>query len=309
MRALRNFSILFAVPILFLAGACWGQTPAPLSSRAPRLGFVPSPAGPNPPPSQQRGLAPALPNNYGKLPLSFELNQGQAPSDVKFLAHGPGYVMFLTADESVLFLRSKGGANLLSTLLPDDGSKSTTSAEKPAVLRMKLLGANREANVTGDEALPGKADYFIGNDPSKWRTNISTYGKVKVQGVYPGVDLVYYGNQRQLEYDFIVAPGAKPENIRLDVHGASNMRIDEKGDLLLRTSEGEIRLQKPVMYQYKWAVDDDDPPFEREAAKKHVDGHFKIRGKNEILFVAGDYDRSRALTIDPPLVYLSLIHI
>jgi hypothetical protein len=307
MRALRNFSILFAVPILFLAGSCWGQTPAPLSSRPTRLGYVPSPAGPNPPPSQQRGLAPALPNNYGKLPLSFELNQGQAPSDVKFLAHGPGYVMFLTADESVLFLRDKGGMNLLSTLLPDDGSKSTTSAEKPAVLRMKLRGANREANVTGDEALPGKVDYFIGNDPLKWRTNISTYGKVKVQGIYPGVDLVYYGNQRQLEYDFIVAPGAKPENIRLDVSGARNMRIDEKGDLLLRTSEGEIRLQKPVMYQYKWAVDDDDPPFEREAAKKHVDGHFKIRGKNEILFVAGDYDRSKALTIDPPLVYSTFL--
>lgn len=307
MRGLRHFFIPFALSVLFLGGACWGQTSVPLSSKPPRIGFVPSPAGPNPPRSPQRGLAPALPNNYGKLPLSFELNQGQAPSDVKFLAHGPGYAMFLTADESVLFLHAKNGANLLSTLLSDDGSKGSASSEKSAVLRMKLRGANREASVTGDRALPGKADYFIGDDPSKWRTNISTYGKVKVQGVYPGVDLVYYGNQRQLEYDFIVAPGVNPDEIRLDVRGARKIQLNEKGDLLLETSAGQIRLQKPVMYQYKWAVDEDDPAFEREVAKKYVDGHFKIRGKNEILFVAGDYDRSKPLTIDPPLLYSSFL--
>ncbi len=309
MRTLRTFWIVISasslLATLLAAGPARAQSPSQQSAaqmaRPTRLGYVPKPAGPNPPPSPQRGLAVALPNNYGKLPLSFEPNHGQAPPEAKFIAHGPGYTMLLTADEAVLLLRSKAGAKLLSSLLPE--GEPETSAEKTTTLRMKLRGANRAAGVAGDDELPGKVDYFIGNDPTKWRTNISTYGKVNIHGIYPGVDLVYYGNQQQLEYDFVVAPGADPNKIRLDVQGARNLRIDEKGDLLLRTSGGEIRLQKPTMYQYKWAVDDDDPRFEREAAKRYVDGHFKIRGKNEIVFVAGNYDHSKALTIDPPLVY------
>src|SRR5271156_691445 len=268
MRTLRIFRIVIPAIILLAAGSARAQTPSQHSAaqmaRPTRLGYIPKPAGPNPPPSPQRGLAVALPNNYGKLPLSFEQNQGQAPPDAKFIAHGPGYTMLLAADEVVLSLRAKAGANLLSSLLPDDGPRT---AAETATLRMKLRGANRAASIDGDDELPGKVDYFIGNDPTKWRTNISTYGKVKVQGVYPGVDLVYYGNQQHLEYDFVVAPGADPDKIRLDVQGARNLRIDEKGDLLLRTSGGEIRLQKPVMYQYRGEVEDDDPRFEREAAK------------------------------------------
>ena len=304
MRTLRIFRIVIPALILLQAGAARAQSPsqppAAQMARPTRLGYVPKPAGPNPPPSPQRGLAVALPNNYGRLPLSFEPNQGQAPPEAKFIAHGPGYTMLLTADEVTLLLRSKAGANLLSTLLSDDGPQT---AAETATLRMKLRGANRAAHIAGDDELAGKVDYFIGNDPAKWRTNISTYGKVKIEGIYPGVDLVYYGNQQQLEYDFVVAPGADPDKIRLDVRGARNLRIDEKGDLRLRTSGGEIRLQKPVMYQYRWAVEEDDPRFEREAAKKYVDGHFKIRGKNEVVFVAGNYDHGKALTIDPPLVY------
>jgi hypothetical protein len=125
-------------------------------------------------------------------------------------------------------------------------ARSTTGS----VLRMKLVGANAKATVTGAEELPGKSNYFFGNDPKKWRTNVPTYAKVKYAAVYPGVDLVYYGNQRQLEYDFVVAPGADPTRIKLSFAGAEGMRVDAvSGDLVLKLGEDEVRFHKPVVYQ------------------------------------------------------------
>jgi hypothetical protein len=122
---------------------------------------------------------------YGKLPLRFEANEGQTSGNVKFLSRGRGYTLFLTASEEVL-------------------------AVKKGVLRMRLLGADSGSQATGFEKLPGTANYFIGNDPKKWRTNVPTYAKVEYRNIYPGVDLVYYGNQQQLEYDLVVAPGCGP---------------------------------------------------------------------------------------------------
>ena len=162
---------------------------------------------------------------YGKLPLAFEANGGQAPSQVKFLARGPGYEVFLTGEEAVLSLsKSAGGAG--------------------AALHMKLPGANPAA-VTGEDALPGKSNYFIGNDPRKWLGNLPNYAKVRYRAVYPGVDLVYYGNPGQLEYDFVVAPGADPKAIRLDFSGARRIRVDRAtGDSLLATAAGDVRFHK-----------------------------------------------------------------
>jgi hypothetical protein len=116
---------------------------------------------------------------------------------------------------------------------------------------MKLVGANVKATVTGAEELPGKSNYFIGNDPKKWRTDVPSYARVKYEGVYPGVDLVYYGNQGgQLEYDFVVAPGADPSQIKLSFAGANGMRVDAaSGDLVLKVGDDEVRFQKPVVYQ------------------------------------------------------------
>ena len=131
---------------------------------------------------------PRTVDSYGKLPLSFETNRGQTARQVKFLARGPGYTLFLTGDAAVLSLRRE---------------------KADAILRMKLAGANTRASVTGADALPGKSNYFIGGDPSQWRTNVPTYSAVKYAAVYPGIDLVYHGNQRLLEYDFVVAPGAE----------------------------------------------------------------------------------------------------
>src|SRR5437879_1394760 len=166
---------------------------------------------------------------YGKLPLHFQANRGQTHEDVRFLARGPGYSLFLTPTEAVLTLM-----------------KPESSARKPAahgkseprgpatgtVLRMTFAGANPERRVTGLEELPGKANYFIGNDRAKWRTNVPTYAKVQYREVYPGIDLVYYGNQQQLEYDFVVRPGANPNRIVLGFEGADRLEVDAQGDLV-----------------------------------------------------------------------------
>ena len=143
---------------------------------------------------------------YGKLPLQFEANQGQSDAQVKFLARGSGYTLFLTAPEAVLALRQQPRAN---------SQEPEAASQSPSVLRLSLIGANPQPRVPGEDELPGKSHYFFGNDPARWHTNIPTYARVRYQNVYPGVDLVYYGNEQQLEYDFVVAPRADPDAIRL----------------------------------------------------------------------------------------------
>ncbi|MEE8256395.1 MAG: hypothetical protein V3R60_00770, partial [Acidobacteriota bacterium] len=162
------------------------------------------------PEDRDAGMVPAKPRvvaNYAQLPLFFEANRGQADSSVKFLSRGRGYTLFLTTGEAILSLREpeEGTQSRSSTVAPD------AQSERSTVLRMKLAGANPEPQVTGLEELPGKSNYFQGNDPGKWLTQVPHYARVKYEEVYPGIDLVYYGTkQQQLEYDFVVAPGADP---------------------------------------------------------------------------------------------------
>jgi hypothetical protein len=191
------------------------------------------------------------------LPLSFEINRGQVDNRVKFLAHEERYGLFLTQDELVMELGSRAPRPAGRSSAP----KSSTRRPTPnaAFVRMKLLGAAPDAAVRGDCELPGKANYFIGNDPAKWRTNISTYASVLYQNVYPGIDLVYYGNQGgQLEYDFIVAPGADPAAIAMELKPTANtgligsaapLRISADGDLIIPALDGGVRLHKPLVYQ------------------------------------------------------------
>src|ERR1700687_1294803 len=157
-------------------------------------------------------------------------------------------------------------------------------------LRMKLRNANPAARVTGVDELAGTSNYFIGNDPTKWRTNVPTYGKVKYVGIYSGIDLVYYGNQRQLEYDFIVAPGADPRRIAFDILGAKRIRRDAHEDLVFKIGEDEIRWHKPVVYQ------------ERDGTRQLVAARYAITDKNRVGFELASYDVSRPLYIDP-LIY------
>ncbi len=149
--------------------------------------------------------------HYGQVPLSFEANHGQANEPVKFLARGTNATLYLTPHEAALEVRS---------------SQPTTDHQPPttALVKMKLLGAKEQPRLQGQQELPGKSSYFSGKDATQWKTNIPTYRQVKYSQVYEGIDLVYYGNQQQLEYDFIVQPGADPNTIRFRLEGAEEDR-------------------------------------------------------------------------------------
>jgi hypothetical protein len=179
--------------------------------------------------------------DYGKLPLHFEANRGQTDQQVQFLSRGTRHTIFLTPSEAVLVMaKAEQPAHHKVEL----GAKVT-----PTVLRMTFAGANPQPQVIGREELPGKANYFIGNDPSKWQTNVPTYGKVHYQDLYPGIDLIYYGNQRLLEYDLVIRPGVDPQIIHLRYEGVENLESDAQGDLVLRTAAGAIHQRKPFIYQ------------------------------------------------------------
>jgi hypothetical protein len=315
-----------------------------------------------------------LASNYGRLPLSFEANQGQTDPRVKFLSRGRGYALFLTGDEAVLALRSASRKSKVESRkaevaqrLPQSGIaafpglleppalfnlqssianhqsaiESLAPAPQPPapeVVRLKLVGASPKAKVVGLAELPGKSNYFIGNDPKKWRTNVPNYAKVKYEDVYAGVDLVYYGNQQQLEYDFVVAPGGDPRAIRFEIVGAvapvsspatgdgdiaatkphgpdtAPLQIAANGDLVIATDTGEVRFHKPVVYQVA-------PPFRMAPAglkpgataaanpksqiqnRKSVDGRYILLADNRIGFEVGAYDKTLPLIIDPVLSY------
>jgi len=240
---------------------------------------------------------------YGQLPLSFEANRGQTDQRVKFLSHGSGYSLFLNGDEAVLALKKPGG----STARDQQLKPAVPSAGPPAVVRMKLVGANAAAKVTGLTELPGKSNYFIGNDPKKWRTNVPNYAKVKYTSVYPGVDLVYYGNQRQLEYDFVVQPGADPRQIALQLVAPASsrdaakaktaaLRIDKNGNSVVATEGGEVIFHKPVVYQPatdngQWTKD-----------KHFVSGNYVLKN-DRLTFEVASYDKTKPLVIDPTLAY------
>ena len=192
------------------------------------------------------------------------------------------------------------------------GTPDTGRRTPDAVLRMRLVGANRTAAVTGAEELPGKSNYFIGNDPKQWRTNVPNYAQVKYHNVYPCVDLVYYGNQSgQLEYDFVVAPGADPSAIELDV-GAGLVpartghprgappQIDPSGDLVVKSDTGEIRFQRPVVYQL--AINNGARTSD-SGLRTAVQGRYTIDAQNQVRFQVAPYDHSKPLFIDPILSY------
>lgn len=217
---------------------------------------------------------------YGKLPLRFEANQGQTDGQVKFLARGSGYSLYLTAAEAVLRLRRD----------------KADEAESAATLRIRMAGAKPDPRVAGVEELPGRSNYFIGNDPRKWRTGVPSYAKVKYEGVYEGVDVVYYGNaQGQLEYDFVVGAGADPKAIKMAFEGADKLEADGEGGLRLHVAGKQLNLRKPVLYQ------------EREGGRQEIAGGYVMASPNEVGFELAAYDAARPLVIDPVLAYSTFL--
>ena len=229
------------------------------------------------------------------LPIQFEANQGQVDEQVKFLARGKGYNLFLTPTESVMVLsRQEATVPASESSVTDPLLNMEPAPIKQSVVRMKLEGANPSPAIDGMEQLPGIVNYFIGNDPAKWRTKIPTYAKVHYKDAYPGIDLAYYGNRGKLEYDFIVAPGADPSQIKLAFEGASDITVADSGDLLVTTALGEVRVQKPIVYQ-----------LEENGHKTLVAGNYVASPKNlsHVQIHLAAYDREKPLVIDPVLLY------
>ena len=214
---------------------------------------------------------------YGKLPMSFEVNKGQTDARAKFISRGRGYSVFLTANEALLKL------------------KLADKKDESAVLKLTMNGANAEPQIAGLEELPGRSSYFLGNDPAKWQTDVAQYTKVKYQDVYPGIDVVYYGNQNQLEYDFVAAPGADPKVISMAFAGADSLQVAQNGDLVMNVAGREVRQHKPFIYQ------------EAAHGRQQIAGSYVIRGENEVGLEIGTYDVSRPLVIDPVLSYSTLL--
>jgi hypothetical protein len=220
--------------------------------------------------AQEQEQRPAL-ASYGRLPLHFEANRGQTAERVKFLARGSGYTLFLTSTEAMLVLRKP--------------------ATPPSIVRTRLLGANARPVVEGQQELPGRSHYFVGSDRKRWRKDVPQYARVEYKDVYPGVSLAYYGNQGQLEYDFVVKPGADPGSIRLGIEGADEIKVDADGNLHVCLPGGEMLQRAPVVYQ------------EISGTRKLIAGRFVLRGRAEVGFEVGPYVTGRQLVLDPVLIY------
>jgi hypothetical protein len=246
------------------------------------------------------GVRMRVSETYGNLPLQFEANRGQTDDQVKFLWRGPARSLFLTASEAVLVSTNRAPHTPRAT----SGIRRTAAADGPAipdvpaqsVLRIAYVGANPAPRIVGSQELPGKANYFLGNDPAKWRTNVPTYARVHYQDLYPGIDLVYYGTQRQVEYDFVVRPGADPNRIVLGFQGADRLEVDAEGDLVLQTRGGVVRQRRPRIYQ------------EVDGVRTEIRGDYvKVPGTHWVSFRVATYDASRPLVIDPVLVYSTFL--
>ena len=228
---------------------------------------------------------------YGHLPLRFEANRGQGDPRVKFLARGRGYTLFLISQEAVLVLAGppQRQARASERLTP-----WSPSGSRPAqVVRLRFVDAAPQPQVIGHGTLPGVTSYLIGNDPARWHTQIPTYTRVRYQGLYPGVDLEYYGSQGALEYDLVVAPRVDPARIRLRVEGAEKLEVDAQGDLVLHLAAGEIRQRKPVIYQ-------------QDAGRRHlITGGYMLAAPQEVGVRIGPYDAGLPLIIDPVVLAYS----
>lgn len=213
-------------------------------------------------------VAPAM-KKLAKLPLTFEKNQGQASSEVQYLVRGNGYQMALQPANATLKLKDKQ-------------------------FNLQLIGANQQATATGLNQLAGHSNYIFGSDSSHWQLDVPQYQRVQYHSVYPGIDLAYYGNQEQLEYDFIVAPHADPNSINLSFAGADSVSLSSDGELIVKLGDAELREHKPVVYQ------------EHNGQRQIISSAYRIVD-HKVQFQLGDYDHNLPLIIDPVITYSTLL--
>jgi hypothetical protein len=232
--------------------------------------------------------------NFGQLPLRFEANQGQVDRRASFLARGRGYSVLLENDGLTMILDAPPSAAQQKgrTSAFDRRREALRRSAERAALEMRFVGANSAPVMEGAERQETRTNYLLGNDPQRWHTNVPSYGRVQYSQIYPGVDLVYYGQQQRLEYDFVVAPGRDPGNIRMRFSGAQEQRVDQDGALVLTVKGREVRQMAPKAYQ------------EIAGQRRPVEARYVIRASDgEVRFALGAYDPARPLTIDPAIVY------
>jgi len=295
MRELKVGFVFLAVLMISATFTLGGKKTAPARRvTAHSVTAQPAKLVPQPQPSPR----------YGDIPLSFEANKGQTDPSVRFVSEGAGYTLFLTANEAVLSLQKPNPKDdpALQKMKPAKrrlfesrkfyrGSERSRRARKKATIRVAMEGANPDSTIEPLDLLPGKNNHFIGNDPQKWQTGIPTFRRVKYSSIYPGIDLIYYGKQRQLEFDFVVAPGADPHAICLNLQTDGRVSIAKNGNLRVETDEDSFELRRPDVYQVA------------DGAKARVTGRFVLRGDNLVGLQVGPYDHQRELVIDPALAY------
>jgi hypothetical protein len=258
---MRGVLARFRVPAAILLASLLASSSSRPGSSAPTLGAAEAAGA-----AERSAPAPVV---VARLPLAFQPNSGQAPSEVRYVSRAADYRLWLTGSEA--------------RFAP---SQASAAAE---TIRLRWIGGAAAPALTAEDQLPGKAHYFTGPDSSHWRRNVPMYGRVVYRGVYPGIDLVFHGDQRQTEFDFLVAPGADARAIRLELDGARDVALEED-DVVVRMSTGDLRLHKPVVYQ------------ERAGRRVPVEGRLTLDGRR-VAFEVGAYDRARPLVIDPVVTY------
>src|SRR5512141_968535 len=195
---------------------------------------------------------------FQSVPAWFEPNQGVADSQVKYYSRGAGYTLFMEQSGVVMNLA---------------GETDTAS------MRISLAGGNPTPELEAVDPLPGRTDYILGNQPSRWRRAVPHFARVRYGGAYPGIDVVYYGSGKQLEYDFVVSPGADPSRIRLQFGGAQSVRLDENGALVIALAGREIRQLRPLAHQ--------DVLEGGRSRRVGVEARYVLARNNEVRLVLG----------------------
>jgi len=242
--------------------------------------------------AEQRGRVRA---SLDALPLGFEANQGQTDPPVKYTARGNGYSVFLTANDTVFAISSAKRRTQSSPVPSAHAPQHASDKVESASIDMRLVGGNANPAITAGDALPGVVNYYVGSDSKNWHTGVKQYSSVSYGDVYPGVNMVFHGAQRQLEFDFVVSPGADPKAIALGFKGARKLETDASGNLVLNSSAGDVVLHKPVAYQ------------EKDGKREIVEAAFTVKDRNEVALHVGTYDRGRELVIDPSLSYATYL--
>ena len=245
---------------------------------------------------QARAIGISLTNTppavaFSQLPLFFEANQGQTDSRVQFLSRGEGLTLFLAPGQAVISLLVQPKATEPISARHSFRHFSGPDKTSTIALGLRLIGANSQVALRGQHRVRGKINYLIGGEPRSWRRGIPAYTEVQDRNVYPGIDLIYTGNRRQLEYDFAVSPGAEPGKIVLEFEGADKVTLDANGDLLLYVAGAIVRQRRPVAFQ------------EIDGVRREVSANYLITKRSQVAFQLGAYDRRRSLIIDPTVEY------